>query len=336
MFIATSVYDYRLDYIDLEDREFFIECLENAKNGELVSTLSSIDKDEIKKKYSPVLFFSKLSKQTKSETVINRSMFDWDRARRRFIMLDLDFDEGEEDLSKQTYDELINFAELLKTPIMIYPSTSFPEKPRYRVVFLTQRLLNQSSYYQAVNYIYSNLSIDKMDKLDTNIKMNRNLPIFRNLEQIEAIYSTFDDEKLKPLNNNLWKHLPKPRKKRIYNYYVDNDQSYDKLELDDLIKAVNLMKNTDFLLSYETVWMLISSLSKAVIQNQILVDDVYVLLKEIAGVTNNLNLRRSWEEGNIDLFNTLHQRNLSDMDNLKNIRPLETYFEVKGVLSGRY
>ena len=95
------------------------------------------------KSQSPIAFISKFSKQLDIECEVPRKALNDSRARRAFIMGDVDL--GEDDW--RTYfdmrNNLVKLAKANFTPLLMYPTMSYPDKPRFRFVFLPKRALNQ-------------------------------------------------------------------------------------------------------------------------------------------------------------------------------------------------
>ena len=99
--------------------------------------------------------------------------------------------------------KLIKFAENYNTPIVIYPTISFPEKPRFRVVFFVKRQLNEKNYFKASEQRLKNTKPIEDDFLDT-LKNNRSKPRipFGSLVELGIIKpgtSIFDPKKKIPI-----------------------------------------------------------------------------------------------------------------------------------------
>ena len=62
-----------------------------------------------------------------------------ERARNRYLIIDADYDVGEEDKSQELYDKLIALAKKHNTKLVIYPTISYPTKPRFRAVLFTKK-----------------------------------------------------------------------------------------------------------------------------------------------------------------------------------------------------
>lgn len=128
MYISQNVYDRDARYIDLSDQDFFHEAIkiakrkyEDDKSNEIIYTDEDIE--QIKKNQTPVFFASNLTKRSNQEIFVRRRGLK-DRLRRKYLIIDADFNQGEEEQSQELFDKAISLAEEYETPIVIYPSAS--------------------------------------------------------------------------------------------------------------------------------------------------------------------------------------------------------------------
>lgn len=323
MYITNSMYDLYAKYVDLDDRTFFLESLSIAKSN--MFKLQEVDVDKIKQS-TPVCYMSSLSSQKPTEQIVMRKLLNSDRGRRKFIMIDADFDIGQETMSENLKSKLIALAELHKTPLMIYPTISYPEKPRFRAVLLVKRGLNSSNYWSAMTWLYQELETDVLDKSDLRITANRNLPIFCNEEQVEAIFSTFEDMSLQPLDNSLWKEIKSPPKQEL-----SEEQLADlkEIEYDEelLLKGSLTIAKRKIAQSYETFWHVVASLAAAVQLEQIDEEIVFEMLDNFATAADNDSKRRAWEIGNRELYNQFSTQYREIPENIVKARPLSSFSE---------
>lgn len=333
MFAAPNIYSTTARYIDVADREFFRMCLDEAIEQFERGDLNTIVNDSVKKNYTPVVFTSSLSKlDKKSESVVSRKTLNTDRARRKFIMLDADFDKGEYEESELVRDNIITLAKELNTHVLIYPTVSYPEKPRFRAVMFTRRQLTPESYVQAMRWWFDNIFFTPNDEGDYRMSANRNAPVFTSQEQIDAIYSTLDDDDLQPLDSELWSSYPKPRKKskpsdeskkRAGQTMKDMNIEFDERHLVEIARE----ELSEFITSYERCWPFINSLAKSVISGMISLDCAYDMARAIAESAPDESTREQWKADNVSMLDKSIQYLSDDHDRFDNARNLLFYKE---------
>lgn len=323
MYVTSSIYDTFARYVDLDDRSFFSQALKIAKDNYL--KLLEEDRSKIKQR-TPVCFVSTLSGKKDSENFASRKLLNTDRARRKFLMIDADFSEGEEERSERLQEKLKDLANQHQTPLMIYPTVSYPEKPRFRAVLLVKRGLTPQKYWSAMTWLYRELETSVLDKSDLRISANRNLPVFCNDEQIEKIYSTFEDLSLKELDNSLWKDIEAPKKTQLTKEQLEDLSSvtYDEDKLIDSVKAIS---KKDIVKSYETFWQITASLAAGVVLEQLDEDLVFEMLDMFAEVGENPSQIAKWRSGNRDLYHQFKSQYTEIPENISKARPLHTYTE---------
>lgn len=323
MYVTGSIYDLFATFIDLDDRTFFQNCLEIAKSN--MFKIEEADTSEIKQA-TPVCYMSSLSSQQPSEQIVMRKLLNSSRGRRKFIMIDADFDIGQETDSEELRSRLIKFAEQYKTPLMIYPTISFPEKPRFRAVLLTKRGLDASKYWSAMTWLYEQLDTPVLDASDLRITANRNLPIFCNSEQVDTVYSTFEDTELQPLDNSLWKHIKAPKKKELTEEQLSDlkEVEYDE---EELLKGSKVLATRKIAKSYETFWHVVASIAAAVQLEQIEEEVAFEMLDNFAQAGEELHKIRAWEIGNRELYNQFATQYKEIPENIAKARPLNSFSE---------
>ena len=323
MYVTSSIYDTFARYVDLDDRSFFSQALKIAKDNYL--KLLEEDRSKIKQR-TPVCFVSTLSGKKDSENFASRKLLNTDRARRKFLMIDADFSEGEEERSERLQEKLKDLANQHQTPLMIYPTVSYPDKPRFRAVLLVKRGLTPQKYWSAMTWLYRELETSVLDKSDLRISANRNLPVFCNDEQIEKIYSTFEDLSLKELDNSLWKDIEAPKKTQLTKEQLEDLSSvtYDEDKLIDGVKAIS---KKDIVKSYETFWQITASLAAGVVLEQLDEDLVFEMLDMFAEVGENPSQIAKWRSGNRDLYHQFKSQYTEIPENISKARPLHTYTE---------
>lgn len=320
MFISPDVYARTVIYIDLDDKVFFEQSVNIAKTY-MAQT------QEIDKLSSPVCYLSKLSAQKDSENIAadRKLMYDKKRARRRFIMIDADFDEDDTARSEKLRQKLINFADTHETPLLIYPTKSYPEKPRFRAVLFAKTLMNSKRYEQAVRWLYQQLDEELLDNSDVRITANRNLPVFNSEEQIAAIYSTLDREELKPLNNNLWKDVP------VFEKHAQDsapDEDYENITFDTLtlMKAADELGKAKIAQSYETFWKIAQSVALAVIDG-LITEKVALQIMERLATASGSEKAQEWSVGNVKLYHKYYSSLAESVEERVRARHLASYTE---------
>lgn len=322
MYVTRNIYEKYATFIDLPDRDFFIASLEKAK--ELYPKLVELDTNSIKAN-TPVCYMSDVQKRTPGETIIDRKEMNTNRGRRKYMMIDADFDYGQEKESAELIEKIKKFGEKHSTPVMIYPTISYPDKPRFRAVFLISRAVDSRKYWSAVTWLYNELEYTSTDATDLRITANRNLPVFCNSEQIEAIYSTFEDESLKPLKNSNWSSIVAPESKELSKEEIEEIRSFS-YDVDKLFKGCNAIAKTQLAKNYSSFWQLVASIAAAVALEQIDHDIAEEMMRILASAAEDEYTRSKWEAGNIEML----VRFISDYQSINQLmkaRPLYTYKE---------
>ena len=332
MYISQNVYDLDVRYIDLNDLDFFHESIKLAKEKYNLDKLNDIvytdkDIDYIKKTQTPVFFASNLSKRSNNEIFVKRKGLK-DRLRRKFLIIDADFDKGEEDQSQELFNKAINLSKEYNTPLVIYPSASYPTKPRYRVVFFVKRMLNATSYKKAMTWLYEQLNVDVTDKSDFYITSNNNAPIFFNDAQIDKIIDTTQDENLEPLNNKLWSHIKVKNESKKQDYKLTTE--YDMYEISK--KEFTSMMKLMTIDSYDDFWKFAYSILRAEKNNQINEDQALEAMKLITSSAPNDETALLWEQDNINFYQKFKSNYESGSIDISKSLPLTRYDEYIQVL----
>lgn len=349
MFAAPHLHHKKATYIDLDDVDFFQRALNYALSLAGDSRYDDVPVSDIKRKHTPVVYCSRLSKQTPEEMSmmrkdINRS----GRAQRKFIMIDADFDPGQEEESRQMRQKMLDLADSLNTPILIYPTVSYPEKPRFRAVMFTQRPLSESGYYQAMRWWYDQLGYDEpLDEADTRLSANRNLPVFINQKQADGVVSTLDRaDQLDLLPGSLWKNYPRPRKKKK-SYTpapttnvaksADTGDVFDdemsrlglKYDIKDLIDGMREFASHPDSSSYEGTWKMLRTLAaEYTLWGRISEKTMLALTDTLAeAATDDPAQQEAWKAGNRAELGKHIERLHMDADERNRVSPLYTKTE---------
>lgn len=329
MYISDNLYSRRCSYVDLPDREFFAEALRIAGEMQMSIAGSGVSKEFVKK-HTPIAHISCLSKQTSGENDVDRRYIHGERARRRFLMGDVDFNPGQEKESKDLRERLISFAHAEKTPLMIYPTISYPQKPRFRFVFLTTRLMDGTQYHKTMLGLYSKVGYEATDASDFNIAMNRNLPVFDSREQVDAVFSTFEDGSLEPLD---WSPLAKgvrlPKRKKPRLEEASASDHAVKMSEQLLLKGAVRLAGSPVCQSYDAgFWRVVASLAAAVVCGGISEKTALAVLDVLAQrATDDVSEQRRWRVGNANLLRQHEQRLSLDSDALSKTKPLSKWKE---------
>lgn len=335
MFVLQNYFDRNATFIDLPDIEFFKNAIDLA-DLKYQSEFSSKDElardeiDEIKKNQIPVIMCSTITSKKKEEVSMKRKDIN-DRIKSRSIILDADFNPGEEDQSNLFWNNCKLFAKEHNTYVLLYPTPSYPEKPRFRAVFFSKQLLNEDSYYQAVHYIYDKLKFDMTDKSDENIKSSNNAPFFIKKEQLNDVFSNLDKTDLQPLESSLWKEYPKPKKKKK-KQYKNGRSFYDNVPiLDEQIEEASKQIATE-IQDYDFFWKFASSVYRSEYHEQITEDQAIQIMTLIAEYSGDEANRQKWVYDNIDFYKKTKSRMSNDDELIYRSMPLLAYQEFKDII----
>lgn len=370
MYISRNLYDPMATYINLSDQDFFKIALQTATDN-YYRHEKEFDDDEIMDKFdrvkhnaTPVFYATTVSKRTADDVSRPRVQLN-DRLRRKFIVLDMDFAADDQDNSHALRQLLIYFANKNHCQLVIYPTPSYPEKPRFRAVIFTGGQLNERTYWQAAHWladtlmhpdrVYSAADVQhgkvdltaalkmamtlesKFDQGYDRIKSNNNLPVFTNRAQVDAVYSNLDQDEfmpLKPAAGKMWRS--KEWSKQAYKKFkkiaeVDKQKqtAADQAVLDQdmLLDAAEKFAQSDDAKNYETFWPFIYSVARAVVVGQVGSGIATVMLKKVADDAPDEQTKIAWQTGNLQLYHTALDRIQSGKAALGSIKPLTHYPE---------
>lgn len=325
MYTAPSLFAKHCEYNSLDDRTFFTTALEIAQKYQV----DSIDKNNI-----PVVFGSKLLKQTKDETIVPRKVAqDRERVKRSFILLDVDYNEDEQELSEALWNRIIEFGHTYSTPVMMYPTPSWPTKPRFRAVFLTKSLLNATQYEKAVRWLADELMYEITDPMDYHISPNKNLPVFSSQDMADACYSTFTNLLLEPLPSDLWKKVSvKQRQKPQTNTYAPLSELGLAYDRDKLWEAAHNMALDEFVSTYATYWIVSRSVALDVYTGSLTEEEGKKLVTIFASGAPTMSQRLKWSSGNKRLLLKDLEILARDPEARSYARPLYSYAEFADTL----
>lgn len=327
-------------WIDLPDREFFQQALDVARQR---FESGHTDEEHVSvttvKQKTPVVYMSSVSKPTDDDRAsMDRKELN-ERGRRKFLMIDADFDPGQEEDSTSLREKIIQVAHDNNTHVLIYPTASYPDKPRFRAVMFTTRVMIREQYFKAMSWWFDQLGTTALDEADMRITANRNLPVFTNNEQLESVYSTLDDESLNALESTLWKEYKAPPKKKKLDYSADMASAtrvnFEGIHWNnvDSIRAVRAMGQTRLGATRHSVWKFIQSVACGLLEGVVTKDTAHKMMRALAERQDNEHKAEQWYNGNVDML----EECMSDISNgdtrLDEIRPLSSYTELMTTMS---
>lgn len=331
MFVVDSYKQKYATYIDMPDRTFFIKAIEFAReNVDAIKHIVDEKGLEFVKSHSPIAFVSKFSKQLDIECEVPRKALNDTRARRAFIMGDVDLGEDDWGTYFDMRNDLVKLAKANSTPLLMYPTMSYPNKPRFRFVMLPKRALNQKQYYQAVKWVYDSIGFEVTDDSDFRMIANRNLPMFYSQEQCDEIYSTFEDTSLTGLDNALWKHIDVPKKYATMGKKKQETKEFSvsehtcKFDEDLLISGAYELAKTAVCQTYNRFWLLVRSLAAAEMSKSVSHETAMKMLDIFAEAADDETTKMRWKVDNRTLYE--NQMSQLDYEQLQKCRPLSSYY----------
>lgn len=340
MFATPTVYAQRAQFIDLNDVEFFKECLDVAKGRFADGSYENMDVDQVKKN-TPVVYVSTLSKIDKeSESFVERKTLNSDRGRRKFLMIDADFNPGEEEQSEALQKSVIELADKHNAHVLIYPTVSYPEKPRFRAVMFVKRAMTREAYHQAMLWWFDQLSDAPTDESDFRMSANRNVPVFTSQEQIDGVYSNLDDESREPLDNKVWSSYPKPKKrKKIDVQETELSSLMSKMGMSlDQSKLVKITREetapSPVGKSYHSSWRFIDAVARSVVLGEVDSDVAIEMMEALATRGETPDEQKSWYRGNVKSLERSIDTMSKDKSALEAARELISYKEFIKALKG--
>lgn len=339
MYIGRNLYENYAFYVDLPDVDFFKQSLtdaivfyQKAKEEGLLRNIS--------KKKAPVVFISNLASRTKDEEVVERAVVhDRKRAKRRFLMIDADFDTHQSIESEMLQEAIVEFATAHKTPYLIYPTLSYPQKPRFRAVLFTNQLLNAARYQQAMEWLHDQLGVQMLDESDGRVTTNRNLPVFNHQSQVDAILTNLTEEGLEPLDWSLWKDawpLPKVASaKDLIDYDHTKAQSV-RYDTNLLVAMASIVAQSGFVQKYLDFVRYLESVALEVVEGRIQLSVAQLVVQAFARDSEAPeHQKQKWLDQNEGALETAMRAIVNRPAIRARIRPLSEYEEFSAtVVSG--
>lgn len=249
---------------------------------------------------------------------------------RDFIGIDWDFDKGDEKRLEALLFALNTFHNTYKTPIIVYPTHSYPEKPRVRTVMFTKAMMNKSEYAKAVTFVVDTLGVDPNDDGNFNITHNFNLPVINSQAQKQGM-KFFNERGSELLDNMLWANVvPKIKvgaQRPVKRTPVDAIEStvHTRKEVDHGLQQLSMDMKKGEIKSFDfNQWMnffqFLHSVARAESIGSISRDDATYILTRVAGGNPE------WERKNLEDYEREFPRVHGNQVKLESARPLAYYF----------
>lgn len=333
MYVSNNIYQKEIQYIDLPDYNIVEYMVRTAtriyeSGKQYFENLSQSDIKNIKNNMTPVIYGTTIAGGAQNGHIIERTKFN-EIARRRYLVIDADYNVEQSRLSEAVREKMIELSSTKKIPLIIYPTISYPEKPRFRAFFFIKDLLNAQNYYKAIAWLHDELGIKPTDKMDFYITSNNNAPIFTNEDQLNAIYiKNFD--KLPSIKEEIKGYEAPKFEMKSFEEKCDYDEQ--KLDFNKAIKAAEKYGLSKTAKSYHTFWPFIQTLVRAELSGQLKRDDIYYLLDIVAetAADNNI-LATKWKLGNRKQYQTEYSILSKNHSRLERVKPLLLITEFKKV-----
>lgn len=327
MYFSKNLYDKFAHYKEIQSFDFFIAMAKKAY--EKYSESKKYKKDEI-----PVVYGASVKNFIfEEDKVIARVEMNRRGVLRDFIPIDWDFDPGEEDKLNTMLEGIRKFHHTYKTPVLIYPTFSYPEKPRMRTVVFTRDMMDSMEYVKAVTFVVDKIGIDPEDDGNWNITHNFNLPVFNTKTQRDAL-EFLRCEDMHFLQNELFINVTpkvngyKNRKPKQYNIDKGEIQVRDIKRIDKGLKYLqeciveNKQKSYNFS-DWNNFFQFLHSVARAESVESITRDDALYILTKVAG--GNVEWERKNKNDYLREFPRVH----NNQEKLLSARPLSFYFGIQ-------
>lgn len=222
MYYTKSVYKKRANYASMDTLVFF------AKANALANQAFKEGKRVEKKEQIVVYGSSVKGFDPKTDGSVLRVELNSRGPLRDFIGIDWDFDKRED--YKALKERICALSKEYQTPILFYPTTSYPTKPHCRTIFFLEEAIDAMGYAKAETWVEQKLGLDPEDEGNSNIKHPINAPSHCSKEAYEEsgwyVNGKFVSDKehpkeicekmlqMKRLPSSLWEKT-KPKNKRI-------------------------------------------------------------------------------------------------------------------------
>lgn len=331
MYVTKNLYEGYATFIDVPDHEFFHHAIQAAIVRLQEGHMDLLDVDKIKQELTPVVYCSSVISKTKDDDIIARTELN-QRSTKKYLIIDVDYNIGEEDESNRVRNRLLELSEELKCKLILYPTVSYPLKPRFRAVLFANRSMGDVAYHQAITWLYEQLGVDATDKNDFRVTTNHNLPVFTNDNQLDAIYDNTENDEYGLLDNALWKLYPKIKSNRSKKkQFVPAKSKYDDVKLGrfHVIQGAKLLAKESEMLDYSYFWKIVHSVARAEIMEQITNELALTLMDIFASATTDEATKNEWEYSNRLEYNKTLNSLRGNEERLYKAKPLFSYDEWK-------
>ena len=326
MYVTQTMYERYASFIDYPSLKFFVRMCQGAitrfENGK------KLDKSE-----APVVYGTTVKDfDEKRDQMLARIEMNDRGVQRDFIGIDWDLNQDDWDTFETLINQLKSFEHQYQTPIILYPTHSYPKKPRLRTVMFTKELMNETEYAKAVSFVVEKLNVQTNDKDNYLIKHNFNLPVINNHKQKDFLQLWIKTHH-QPLDNELWStqrsHRRVTNNKRPNLTEVDASErlSHSQEEIDEGLAHLSqqMKKGTQRRLDFDewnNFFQFLHALARAEVVGSITHEDAHYILHQVAGGN------REWEVKNIDDYERELPRVRGDEAKLKRAMLLSYYFGI--------
>jgi len=328
MYFTKDMFQKYAHYQEMDSREFIHKMCAKAVNRYQKGV-------KLKKSEAPVIYGTTVKDFNPDEdNIIARVEMNDRGVLRDFIGIDWDFDEGDEDKLQNVLDNLLIFSKEHQTHVYIYPTDSYPRKPRVRTIIFTKNLMNGVEYAKAVTYIEKIVKESHNDEGNYNINHNFNLPVINNQAQYDKL-TVYIADGFGPLDNQLWQDIKPNKKGYAQNMNVkeipvsfDEKMPHTQKDVDDGLSQLSesMKKGTNKKLDFD-IWsnffQFLHAIARAEVVGSITHDQALYILKTVAGGNTK------WEFKNIEDYKRELPRVKSNEVKLKRARLLSYYFGMR-------
>lgn len=330
MYFAQNYFERYAHFQEISALKFFYDLSKKAvrryKNGK-----------KLNKQQTPVVFGTSIQDfNSTKDNVIARIEMNQRGVLRDFIGIDWDFDTGEEDKLQTVLESLRTFSQKHETPVLIYPTASYPKKPRIRTVMFTKEMMNGSEYDKAVTFVEQVLGVHHNDETNYDIKHNFNLPVINNDAQLQRLELIMKHTH-KPLDNELWSETKPSSKKtqRDGNTHIketlvtpEEKESHTNAQVKEGLDWLNKERRRakqgsqfDFK-RYFSFFQFQHAIARAEVIGSITRQQALMIMQYVADGNSD------WERRNVEDYQHELPRVQEDESKLKRAKPLSFYFGI--------
>ena len=109
MYVTKNLYEGYATFIDVLDHEFFHHAIQAAIVRLQEGHMDLLDVDKIKQELTPVVYCSSVISKTKDDDIIARTELN-QRSTKKYLIIDADYNIGEEDESNRVRNRLLELS----------------------------------------------------------------------------------------------------------------------------------------------------------------------------------------------------------------------------------